>query len=41
VPVNRLQKYVKNTDLQRALSKYAPFKVTFGITMSLAAFAQF
>ncbi|BCR85912.1 uncharacterized protein ACHE_21370S [Aspergillus chevalieri] len=41
VPVNRLQRYVKNTDLQRALSKYAPFKVTFGLTMSLAAFAQF
>ncbi|KAE8150713.1 hypothetical protein BDV25DRAFT_106853 [Aspergillus avenaceus] len=41
VPVNRLQKYVKRIDLQKAVSQHKPFKVSFGMMMALAAFAQF
>lgn len=41
LPLHRLQKYVKNVDLQRAMSEKRPFKMSFGATMALAAFAQF
>ncbi|KAF7588034.1 hypothetical protein BBP40_006413 [Aspergillus hancockii] len=41
LPVNRLQKYVKSVDLQKAVSQNKPFKISFGVTMALAAFAQF
>ncbi|KAL4806141.1 hypothetical protein BDV18DRAFT_160211 [Aspergillus unguis] len=41
LPVRRMQKYVKSVDLEKAVSRHVPFKVTFGATMALAAFAQF
>ncbi|RAH81857.1 hypothetical protein BO86DRAFT_362515 [Aspergillus japonicus CBS 114.51] len=41
LPVNTLQRYVKRVDLQGAVSKHIPFKLSFGVTMGLAAFAQF
>ncbi|KAL5337171.1 hypothetical protein BJX70DRAFT_399975 [Aspergillus crustosus] len=41
LPVNRLQKYVKSVNLDKFISRNVPFKVTFGTTMALAAFAQF
>ncbi|PYH95355.1 hypothetical protein BO71DRAFT_398140 [Aspergillus ellipticus CBS 707.79] len=40
LPVNRVQKYVKGVDLQKAVSSRFPFKMSFGVTMGLAAFAQ-
>jgi hypothetical protein len=36
-----MQKYVKNVDLKRAMSEKRPFKMSFGVMMALAAFAQF
>lgn len=41
IPVHRLQKYVKSVDLQRALTDNVAFKSSFGLTMALAAVAQF
>ncbi|KAL3471400.1 hypothetical protein BJX99DRAFT_25647 [Aspergillus californicus] len=41
LPVHRLQKYVKSVELEKAVSRHMPFKITFGATMALAAFAQF
>ncbi|OJJ95305.1 hypothetical protein ASPACDRAFT_82145 [Aspergillus aculeatus ATCC 16872] len=41
LPINTVQKYVKRVDLQGAVSKHIPFKLSFGVTMGLAAFAQF
>ncbi|PYI28816.1 hypothetical protein BP00DRAFT_428019 [Aspergillus indologenus CBS 114.80] len=41
LPVNTLQRYVKRVDLQGAVSKHIPFKLSFGVTMGLAALAQF
>ncbi|KAJ5317584.1 hypothetical protein PENANT_c038G08128 [Penicillium antarcticum] len=41
LPLNRMQKYVKNVDLKRAMSEKRPFKMSFGVMMALAAFAQF
>ncbi|KAL4935683.1 hypothetical protein BDV06DRAFT_217247 [Aspergillus oleicola] len=41
LPVHRLQKYVKSFDLDKVVSENKPFKITFGATMALAAFAQF
>ncbi|KAJ5619242.1 hypothetical protein N7510_003226 [Penicillium lagena] len=41
LPINRLQKYVKNVDLRHAMSANRPFKMSFGTVMALAAFAQF
>ncbi|KAJ5238909.1 hypothetical protein N7468_003528 [Penicillium chermesinum] len=41
IPVERIQKYVKNADVRRALSRHRPFKASFGTMMALAAFAQF
>ncbi|RAL02105.1 uncharacterized protein BO80DRAFT_454254 [Aspergillus ibericus CBS 121593] len=41
LPVNTVQKYVKRVDLQKVVSHHIPFKMSFGVTMGLAAFAQF
>ncbi|GAB1213158.1 hypothetical protein ATERTT37_002307 [Aspergillus terreus] len=41
LPLHRMQKYVKGVDLQKAVSRNVPFKISFGATMALAAFAQF
>ncbi|KAJ6022042.1 hypothetical protein N7540_007546 [Penicillium herquei] len=41
LPLERLQKYVKNVDVQRAMSSHRPFKISFGAMMALAAFGQF
>ncbi|KAB8075918.1 hypothetical protein BDV29DRAFT_97984 [Aspergillus leporis] len=41
LPVNRLQKYFKSVNLQKAVSQNKPFKISFGAMMALAAFAQF
>ncbi|KAF5855393.1 hypothetical protein ETB97_009318 [Aspergillus alliaceus] len=41
LPVDRLQRFVKGVDLQKAVSQNKPFKISFGATMALAAFAQF
>ncbi|KAL4916819.1 hypothetical protein BDW62DRAFT_95013 [Aspergillus aurantiobrunneus] len=41
LPVHRLQKYVKSVNLEKAVSRNVPFKISFGATMALAAFAQF
>ncbi|KAJ5134112.1 hypothetical protein N7526_005477 [Penicillium atrosanguineum] len=41
LPLHRIQKYVKNVDVHRAVSQHRPFKMSFGATMALAAFAQF
>ncbi|KAL4784631.1 hypothetical protein BJX76DRAFT_214784 [Aspergillus varians] len=41
LPVHRLQKYVKSVNLEKAVSSHVPFKISFGATMALAAFAQF
>ncbi|OJJ44835.1 hypothetical protein ASPZODRAFT_18394 [Penicilliopsis zonata CBS 506.65] len=41
IPVNWMQKYVKGVDVQRALTVHMPFKMSFGLTMTLAAFARF
>ncbi|KAI9929915.1 hypothetical protein ASPWEDRAFT_23644 [Aspergillus wentii DTO 134E9] len=40
LPINRMQKYVKGVDLQKAMTENMPFKMTFGTTMALGAFAQ-
>lgn len=36
-----MQKYVKGVDVQKTVTEHMPFKVSFGATMALAAFAQF
>ncbi|OQE40144.1 hypothetical protein PENCOP_c006G02217 [Penicillium coprophilum] len=41
LPINRIQKYVKNVDLRRAMSEKRPFKMSFGAMMAMAAFANF
>ncbi|KAJ5397664.1 hypothetical protein N7509_005777 [Penicillium cosmopolitanum] len=41
LPLDRLQKYVKNVNLRQAMSEHRPFKMSFGVTMALAAFAHF
>ncbi|KAI9040647.1 uncharacterized protein KD926_007863 [Aspergillus affinis] len=41
LPLQKMQKYVKGVDLQKAVSRQIPFKLSFGATMALAAFAQF
>ncbi|GES65898.1 FUN14 family protein [Aspergillus terreus] len=41
LPLQRMQKYVKGVDLQKAVSRNVPFKISFGAAMALAAFAQF
>jgi p-aminobenzoyl-glutamate transporter AbgT len=40
LPLNWLQKYVKNADLGRMVSEHRPFKISFGAMMAMAAFAQ-
>ncbi|KAB8254680.1 hypothetical protein BDV32DRAFT_131960 [Aspergillus pseudonomiae] len=41
IPVNQLQGLVKGVNVQKAVSQHKPFKISFGATMALAAFAQF
>ncbi|PWY75178.1 hypothetical protein BO70DRAFT_103482 [Aspergillus heteromorphus CBS 117.55] len=41
LPLDKVQKYVKGVDVQKAVSHRVPFKISFGVTMGLAAFAQF
>ncbi|KAJ5199069.1 hypothetical protein N7491_000368 [Penicillium cf. griseofulvum] len=41
LPINRIQKYVKRVDLRRAMSEKRPFKMSFGVMMVMAAFANF
>ncbi|CAG8113908.1 unnamed protein product [Penicillium salamii] len=41
LPLHRMQKYVKNVDLHRAMSEHRPFKISFGAMMAMAAFANF
>ncbi|CAI7589960.1 unnamed protein product [Penicillium bialowiezense] len=41
LPLHRLQKYVKNVDLHRAMNQHRPFKISFGAMMAMAAFANF
>ncbi|KAJ5865324.1 uncharacterized protein N7529_007240 [Penicillium soppii] len=41
LPLQRMQKYVKNVDLKRAMSQNRPFKISFGAMMAMAAFANF
>jgi hypothetical protein len=41
LPVRTIQKYVKSVDVQKAVTQHMPFKMSFGATMALAAFAQF
>ncbi|KAF7156031.1 hypothetical protein CNMCM5623_009173 [Aspergillus felis] len=41
LPVRTIQKYVKSVDVQKAVTQHMPFKLSFGATMALAAFAQF
>ncbi|OKL64196.1 hypothetical protein UA08_00279 [Talaromyces atroroseus] len=41
IPMNTLQKYAKKVDIHQATRKNVPFKISFGTTMALAAFANF
>ncbi|PKX97072.1 uncharacterized protein P174DRAFT_438858 [Aspergillus novofumigatus IBT 16806] len=41
LPFRTIQKYVKSVDVQKAVTQHMPFKMSFGATMALAAFAQF
>lgn len=40
IPTTRLQKYVKSIDLRSALEDNVAFKLSFGATFMLAAFAE-
>lgn len=40
IPTSRLQKYVKSIDLRSALEDNVAFKLSFGATFMLAAFAE-
>lgn len=41
VPYSRLQRYFKNTDIKSAVQDNVAFKLSFGLTFALAAFAEF
>ena len=41
IPYKRIQKYVKGADLPSSLQNNVAFKLSFGVTFALAAFAQF
>lgn len=41
VPTTRLQQYVKSIDLRSAIEDNVAFKLSFGATFMLAAFAEF
>jgi len=41
IPTQRLQKYVKGIDLRSAVEDNVAFKLAFGTTFMLAAFAEF
>lgn len=41
VPTSRIQRYVKGIDLRSAIEDNVAFKLSFGATFMLAAFAEF
>jgi hypothetical protein len=41
IPVERMQRYVKNVDLRSAVNDNIAFKVSFGLMFALAAFGEF
>ena len=41
IPYKRIQRYVKGVDLKSSLQNNVAFKLSFGATFALAAFAQF
>lgn len=41
LPLNWIQQSVSSVDVQRAVLDQMPLKVSFGVTMALAAFARF
>ena len=41
VPTSKLQQYVKGIDLKSAVEDNVAFKLSFGVTFMLAAFAHF
>lgn len=41
MPYNRIQRYFKDVDIGSALQENAAFKLSFGATFALAAFASF
>lgn len=41
LPLNRVQKYIKNANVRRMIYENRPFKISFGAMMAMAAFAQF
>ena len=41
VPTSKIQRYVKSIDLRSAIQDNVAFKLSFGVTFMLAAFAEF
>lgn len=41
IPVERLQKYVKNVNLRSAINDNVAFKISFGLMFALSAFGEF
>jgi len=41
IPVDRLQRYVKNINLRSAVNDNVAFKISFGLMFALAAFGEF
>lgn len=41
IPVERLQRYVKNVNLRSAVNDNIAFKISFGLMFALAAFGEF
>ncbi len=41
IPVERLQRYVKNVDLRSAVHDNVAFKISFGVMLALSAFGDF
>lgn len=41
MPTDRIQRYVKGIDIRSVILDNAAFKLSFGLTFMLAAFAEF
>ncbi|EXJ87586.1 hypothetical protein A1O3_04546 [Capronia epimyces CBS 606.96] len=41
IPVDRLQRHVKNVDLRSAINDNVAFKISFGLLFALSAFGEF
>jgi hypothetical protein len=41
LPMGRIQRYIKGVDIRSALHDNIAFKLSFGLTFMLAAFARF